>query len=126
KRLFGFDYRLEVYTPGHARTHGYYVLPLYHDGQLVGRVDAKLHRATRVLEARRVHIEPWAAAGTQPPVWGTPLERDALFAGVAESLRSLAAFTGADRVRMGRVVPSRLGSPLRRALREADVAAARA
>ena len=42
-RLFGFDYRIEVYTPGPKRTHGYYSLPIYHDGMLIGRLDAKAH-----------------------------------------------------------------------------------
>ena len=44
RRLFGYDYKLEVYTPGHARSHGYYSLPILHDGQLVGRLDPKTHR----------------------------------------------------------------------------------
>ena len=44
-RLFGFDYRIEVYTPGHKRVHGYYTLPILHHGHLIGRVDAKSHRA---------------------------------------------------------------------------------
>src|SRR5262249_46045818 len=46
-RLFGFDYRIEVYVPPAQRTFGYYALPLLVDGQLVGRVDTKLHRAER-------------------------------------------------------------------------------
>ena len=32
RRLFGFDYRIEVYTPGPDRVHGYYSLPIFHDG----------------------------------------------------------------------------------------------
>ncbi len=118
RRLFGYDYRLEVYTPGHQRTHGYYTLPLYHAGQLVGRVDLKLHRAAGVLEARRVHVEPWVVAGQAPPVWGAPIALEAVCAGLADSLQSLATFTGAARVRVGRVAPGRLRAPVRRALRE--------
>ena len=69
-RLFGYDYRIEVYTPGHQRVHGYYTLPILHDGQLIGRVDAKSHRAERRLEVRHVHLEPWCAAGQAPPAGG--------------------------------------------------------
>src|SRR5207247_5941330 len=54
-RLFGFDYRIEVYTPGPQRVHGYYTLPILHHGHLIGRLDAKAHRAERRRsEERRV------------------------------------------------------------------------
>src|SRR4029453_10425462 len=32
RRLLGFDYRIEVYTPGDDRVHGYYSLPIFHAG----------------------------------------------------------------------------------------------
>ena len=117
-RLFGFDYRIEVYTPGHKRVHGYYVLPLFHDGQLIGRIDAKTHRAERVLEIRRVHFEGWFAQGKQPPAaaWGS-VDRERALAGTTEALRSLATFVGADTIKLGRVSPPRLAVALRRTLR---------
>jgi uncharacterized protein len=116
-RLFGFHYTIEVYTPGHKRTHGYYSLPILHDGQLIGRVDPKVHRADRRLEIKAVHFEPWFARGAAPPAatWG-PLDRDEALLGLADSLRSLAAFVGADTVSLGRVAPSSLAAPLRRLL----------
>jgi uncharacterized protein YcaQ len=114
-RLFGFDYRIEVYTPGPKRVHGYYTLPILHDGHFIGRVDAKAHRAERRLEVRHVHFEPWFAAGLAGPT-GT-VERDAALAGVADALRSLATFVGGDDVVIRRVTPQRLRSPLQRALR---------
>jgi hypothetical protein len=116
-RLFGFDYRIEVYTPGDQRVHGYYTLPILHDGHLVGRVDAKTHRAERRLEVRHVHFEPWFAAGAAPPVGGDALDRDAGLAGVADALRSLGTFVDADGVVLRRVTPHRLRAPLGRALR---------
>jgi uncharacterized protein YcaQ len=118
KRLFGYDYRIEVYTPGPKRVHGYYTLPIYQDGQLLGRVDAKTHRAERRLEVRRVHFEPWLVKRIEPPAanWGA-IEPEAALAGLAEALASLETFVGAERVTLGPVVPARLRTPLARALR---------
>jgi uncharacterized protein YcaQ len=118
RRLFGFDYRIEVYTPGGDRVHGYYSLPILHAGRLIGRLDPKLHRAARRLEVRRVHFEPWFATGADPPAAAPqPIDREAGLAGTTAALRSLAAFVGADEVVVGRVTPPRLAAPLRRAMR---------
>jgi uncharacterized protein YcaQ len=118
RRLFGFDYKLEVYTPGPERVHGYYSLPILHEGQLVGRLDPKTHRAERRLEVRAVHFEPWFAKGATPPAasWGA-VDRDAALAGVGEALRSLAAFVGAEDVTIGRVTPRALAPALVRAVK---------
>lgn len=118
-RLFGFDYRIEVYTPVSQRVHGYYTLPILHDGHLVGRVDAKAHRPDGVLEVRHVVFEPWLAAGSPPPSERQPLDRDALLAGLAEALWSLARFTAGERVVLGRVTPRVLGPALGRRLTSA-------
>jgi uncharacterized protein YcaQ len=116
-RLFGFDYRIEVYTPGHQRVHGYYTLPILHDGHLIGRVDAKAHRAERRLEVRHAHFEPWFATRDTPPS-GTPrVDQDEAIGGLAEALRSLSAFVGGDEIALRRVTPHRLRAPLARALR---------
>jgi len=117
RRLFGFDYKLEVYTPGRVRRHGYYSLPIFHDGQLVGRLDPKTHREEKRLEVKAVHFEPWFAKGEPPPAasWGA-VDQDAALTGVGEALRSLATFVGAEDVTVGRVTPSALAPTLRRAL----------
>jgi len=117
-RLFGFDYRIEVYTPGHKRVHGYYTLPILHHGQLIGRLDAKTQRAEGRLDVRHVHFEPWAARG-QSRIDGEPaLDRDEMLAGLAETLASLARFMSADRITIERVTPARLRAPLRAVTRE--------
>ncbi len=119
-RLWGFHYRIEIYVPGHLRTHGYYTLPLMHEGQLVGRVDLKTHRERGVLEARHVHFEPWFASGASPPAasWGAP-DRDAALAGLGGTLRSLATFLGAGRVTLGRVTPAKWKPAVAKAVRSA-------
>jgi uncharacterized protein YcaQ len=56
--LFDFDYAIECYTPAVKRKYGYFVLPLLSRGKLVGRVDAKAHRASGIFELKSFHLEP--------------------------------------------------------------------
>ncbi|MDF1720246.1 MAG: crosslink repair DNA glycosylase YcaQ family protein [Minwuia sp.] len=58
ERLFGFDYRIEIFTPAAKRQYGYYVFPLLEGEHLVGRIDMKRQADTGTLAVRRIWWEP--------------------------------------------------------------------
>ncbi len=90
EELLDFSYRIEIYTPAAKRQYGYYVLPILHDGRLVGRLDPKLHRDRGVLQIRSLHLEPGfeATAG--------------FITGLGSAIESLAEFVEAGDIEMPR------------------------
>ncbi|MEY9851232.1 uncharacterized protein YcaQ [Leifsonia sp. EB41] len=58
-RMFGFHYRIEIYTPAPQRVYGYYSLPILLDDELVGRIDLKSDRQAGVLRVQSA----WTEAG---------------------------------------------------------------
>jgi len=57
-RLFGFDYRNEMFVPKSQRIWGYYVYPLLEGDRFVGRLEAKGDRKTSTLTATGFWSEP--------------------------------------------------------------------
>ncbi len=82
-RMFGFHYRIEIYTPEPKRLHGYYTLPVLIDDTLVGRIDLKTDRQARVLRVQSA----WREAGAS-----VDLDR------VVTLLRETAAWQGMESI----------------------------
>jgi hypothetical protein len=58
ERIFGFDYRIEIFYPEHKRQYGYYVFPLLEGDRFVGRIDMKAERAKDQLSVKALWMEP--------------------------------------------------------------------
>ena len=86
ERLFGARVRLEIYTPAHKRTHGYYVLPFLEDEAITARVDLKADRQAGVLRVQAAWREPDTTTATP--------ER------LAAELRRMAGWLGLEDVRV--------------------------
>lgn len=84
RRLFGFDYTIEVFVPAAKRRYGYYVFPLLEADRLIGRIDMKADRAEDALAVRALWLEPKVrpSAGRIRRI-EAELERQRRFAGVA-------------------------------------------
>ncbi|MDQ2806112.1 MAG: winged helix DNA-binding domain-containing protein [Chloroflexota bacterium] len=102
--LFGFAYRIEVYTPAPKRQYGYYTLPILHRGAIIGRLDPKAHRQQGLFEVRALHLEPGIAI------------TDELVADLAATLRACAAWHQTPQVVVQRSDPPALAGLLTTAL----------
>lgn len=86
RELFNFDYNIECYTPAPKRKYGYFVLPILHKGNLVGRMDAKAWRSQKRLQVIKLHLEP----GAQP---NKSLAKD-----LASTIKAYADWQGLEKV----------------------------
>ena len=94
EQLFNFSYRLECYTPAAKRQYGYFVLPLLHQGKLVGRMDSKVHRKTRELEI----ISLWLEEGVKVTAG---LEK-----GLIRAIEAFALWQSVQHITLGRLPPA--------------------
>ena len=62
-RLFGFDFRIEIYVPRARRRFGYYVYPILERDRLIGRIEMRRNRDTDTLEVPGLWLEPGVRLG---------------------------------------------------------------
>ncbi|HUR14988.1 MAG TPA: crosslink repair DNA glycosylase YcaQ family protein [Mycobacteriales bacterium] len=84
QRLFGVDYRIEIYTPAHKRVYGYYCLLLLEDGAITARVDLKAERKAGALRVAAAWVEPGAVPGRTAEALALELRRAATWQGLGE------------------------------------------
>ena len=99
-RVFGFDYRIEIYVPEPKRRYGYFVLPLLLSDELVARFDLKADRRAGLLRVNGAYLEQGAEPGRVAEA-------------AAAELASMAGWLGLGGVEVG--TRGDLASALRRA-----------
>ena len=101
RRLFDFDYRLEIYIPAEKRIHGYYVLPFLDRNKLRARVDVKANSEKNILEVRGAYGE------------GRTVDQETAES-LAHELQALASWRNLDGLKIGK--RGNLANPLKRIL----------
>lgn len=84
-RVFGFDYRIEIFVPQAQRQWGYYVFPILEGERFVGRIDMKADRAEGRLDVLKLWHEPGVRwGGARQAKLESELKRMARFAGLGD------------------------------------------
>ena len=97
--IFDFLYQLECYVPAAKRKRGYFSLPVLYRDRLLGTMDAKAHRKTKVFTVKNLHLDDM------------PKDRDDFWACFHQELRNFMAFNGCTELEMtGQITPQR-GEP---------------
>lgn len=87
KKLFGLDYKIEIFVPAAKRKFGYYVYPLLEGTRFVGRIEVATDRQNRSLEL----VNLWTESGIK---WSAVRQ-----AKLESELSRLARFIGCKFVR---------------------------
>lgn len=82
-RLFGFDYRVEMFVPAARRIWGYYVFPILEGDRFVGRIEVKADRKASCMSVLNLWVEPGVTwTGARADKLEAELTRMARFIGV--------------------------------------------
>ena len=87
--MWDFYYRIEIYVPAAKRQYGYYVLPILHDDQLIGRISPRMDWQSKQLTIEAIYLEPTVK----------PLVKSGK--AVIKAIEELAHFLGAQQIDYG-------------------------
>ncbi len=105
EQVFDFSYSLECYVPKNKRTYGYFVLPILHNGKLIGRMDSKAWRKEKEYEIIALYLEE-----------GHKWDENAVQA-VRVCVWDFARWQGLETVRVTQIIPeSAIGSRIKEML----------
>ena len=86
-RLFGVDFRIEIYVPPAKRRYGYYVYPVLEGTRVIARTEVRAERDRDRLEVRGLWPEPGIRFGAgRRARFAAELDRFARLAGVGDVL----------------------------------------
>jgi hypothetical protein len=86
--IWDFFFRIEIYVPQKDRQFGYYVLPILHGDDLIGRIDMAMDRKANILQAISTYAEENAPASAVNDI--------------RKAVQSLADFLGAESIEYGK------------------------
>jgi uncharacterized protein YcaQ len=89
ERLFGFSYRIEIYTPASRRKFGYYVLPLILGDRFAARLCLKADRINSILLVNSAHSEDG-------------IDKEHTASAIVRELHLMAKFLGLQDLEIGR------------------------
>lgn len=98
--VFDFDYQLECYVTAAKRKYGYFSLPILWGDQLIGRMDSKADRKSRIFTVKNLVLEPRFKI------------TDDLLPALTTSLLRFASYNACDEVRIDHAQPAFLAQEL--------------
>lgn len=92
--IFGFNYKIECYTPEAKRQYGYFALPILWNGKLVARMDCKAERKISLLHINNIALE------------ASLKNMDAFALALCKELESFLLFNNCSKIRLHKTTPA--------------------
>ncbi|MFX1499065.1 MAG: winged helix-turn-helix domain-containing protein [Promethearchaeota archaeon] len=102
KEIWNFDYKFEAYIPKNKRELGFFLLPILDNYELIGNIDAKVHRKEKKLEIVTIYID-------------TDLNEN-LISRLGEGVFQFAQFNNCTEIFLNKVIPGKFSTILKSTL----------